>query len=63
MLARRSTISLPVPVCCRLGHFDPANTQPFSPAASVIGSAAHVATARRLLGEGIVLLKNEQVSE
>lgn len=51
-----------LPPMARLGHFDPANAQPFnSLPATVIGSATHVATARKLAGEGIVLLKNQQV--
>lgn len=45
-----------------MGHFDPRTKQPFSYIwPGVIGSTYHLATARKLVQESIVLLKNTQV--
>lgn len=46
----------------RLGHLDPPSKQPFNYLTyDVIGSAEHHATARQMLQQGIVLLKNTNV--
>ena len=61
-MTARSGGAPPIIPPCRLGHFDPPSKQPFNYLAyDVIGSAEHHATARRLLQQGIVLLKNSQV--